>query len=157
MDLDPQYLQLRRAVLGLDRAEVLIAPAEQFPRVWGALFEQRAGEHVATVLVVADGTTSLYLSSGGGVIGAGEHQAVRTASIAFLDAVERSLESFEAAPEPPLPGPDEVRIHALTYGTPGTIAASWDGLAAGRAPAQPLFEAGNEVLTQVRLLQEGER
>ena len=41
------------------------------------------GETVATLVAFADGTTSLYLTSGGGILGAGSHENVREAAARF--------------------------------------------------------------------------
>ena len=52
------------------------------------------GESVATLVAFDDGTTSLYLSSGGGVIGAGEHENVRQAAARFRAAAADVRERF---------------------------------------------------------------
>ncbi|MHB8971456.1 MAG: hypothetical protein ACYC3X_09105 [Pirellulaceae bacterium] len=46
--------------------------------------EQLRVSREATDCRIADGTTSLYLSSGGGIIGAGEHDSVRSPASALL-------------------------------------------------------------------------
>ena len=48
----------------------------------------------ATLVVYDDGTTSLYYSSGGGVIGAGGHEAVRGAGEAFYAEAARMHREF---------------------------------------------------------------
>lgn len=52
------------------------------------------GESVSTLVAFDDGTTSLYLSSGGGVIGAGSHQSVRAAATRFRTAAVSVRERF---------------------------------------------------------------
>jgi hypothetical protein len=52
------------------------------------------GESVATLVAFEDGTTSLYLSSGGGVIGAGEHERVRQAAAEFRAAAANVRDRF---------------------------------------------------------------
>ena len=53
-------------------------------RYHGGLMETGYPRAVATLVVVADGSTSLYLSNGGGTIGAGQHARVRSASAEFM-------------------------------------------------------------------------
>ena len=88
------YLDLRAMVLGARPDEIGLAPTPERPRVWGVLMETGYPKGVATLVTLADGTTSLYLSTGGGTIGGGAHEAVASASRRFLAAVERTLDSF---------------------------------------------------------------
>ena len=60
-------------------------------------------EAVATLVAVADGTTSLYFSNGGGVIGAGTHAAVAEASRALLETGRDALPALAPMEDPPLP------------------------------------------------------
>jgi hypothetical protein len=52
----------------------------------------------ATLVAYDEGTTSLYYSSGGGVIGAGAHDAVRRAAAAFRAEAARTQPVFTAVP-----------------------------------------------------------
>jgi hypothetical protein len=76
---DPVYLGLRRTMFTADPAELGLAPSERLPEVWAALMEIDLGGAVASVVAVADGTTSLYISNGGGVLGTGAYPAVAEA------------------------------------------------------------------------------
>jgi hypothetical protein len=57
----------------------------------GGLMEMGIGANVATLVVVADGTTSFYFSTGGGIIGVGFHEPVKGPSKPFLAALERHV------------------------------------------------------------------
>ena len=105
----------------------------------------------ATVLTVADGTVSLYLSTGGGVIGAGDHAAVREAAQRFRHLVAESRDLFRQTAEFPLPKSGEVRFHARIGGAWLTAAASEAALRARRDPLAELYAAGQDVLTEIRL------
>jgi hypothetical protein len=52
------------------------------------------GKAVVSLVAVAKGGTSLYFSTGGGVIGGGEHDSVRAANRKLLLFVEQGLELF---------------------------------------------------------------
>src|SRR5689334_18418012 len=95
--------QLRDHALRATAEELDLAPTEARPRVWGALMELGYPTGIATLMALAEGTTSLYFSNGGGVIGAGEHGAVREAAEAFLDAVEARLADFPPVETTPRP------------------------------------------------------
>lgn len=79
---------LRSQVFATRPEEVGIAPGPLLPHVWGAVMEfQRPGAAV-TLVSLADGTTSLYFSNGGGIIGAGGHPPVAKATRDFLAVVD---------------------------------------------------------------------
>jgi hypothetical protein len=146
--------ELRSLLLSTRPGELGLTATDRLPRVWGALMEMNAGSAVVTVASLADGTTSLYLSTGGGILGGGDHPAVRAATYKFLDAIEAGLDNLTPVTELPLPGPGRFRLHALTYWSPGTLEAVESDVVTGRSPYSPMFQAGNEVITQLRLLQE---
>jgi hypothetical protein len=148
------FLGLRNQLMAGDAASFGIAPSKRFPRVWGVLFEQGMGDAVATVVSLADGTTSLYTSTGGGVVGGGDRPGVAEATERFLDAVETSLDLTTPIDTLPLPEPEEVRFNVLTFDGPRTVSARRAELGDHSHPLQPLFNAGHEVITQLRLLSE---
>jgi hypothetical protein len=155
-------LGLRRMVLNVDPAELGLAPEPARPDVWGGLLDMgMPDDGWATLVVVGDGTVSLYLSTGGGTIGAGEHAAVRAAGQRWLSTLQEGLALLPVAgpptdqPEQPaLPGPGRVVIRALTYAGPRAVEAAEDDLGSGRHPAAPLFHGAHEVLTELRLVDE---
>jgi hypothetical protein len=146
------FLGLRGQLLGVDPAELGLSPSQRLPRVWAVLMEMGSDTGTASLVAVADGTTSLYLSTGGGVIGAGEHQAVRRASEAFLEAAEAHLDRLQAISEAPLPKTGAIRFHARTFDSLQSAEVEEGDLVAGRSELTPLFHAGHEVLTQLRLI-----
>ncbi len=72
------YQGLRAQILGLDPATAGLQQGSVDRVVWGALMETGYPRGTATLVALADGTTSLYLSGGGGIIGGGSHEAVAT-------------------------------------------------------------------------------
>jgi hypothetical protein len=85
------YSGLRQQILTLDPAKIRLSPSAELPHVYGGLMEMGIGGAVASLVVVADGTTSFYFSTGGGIIGAGFHESVKGPSNAFLAALERHV------------------------------------------------------------------
>jgi hypothetical protein len=67
-----------------------------------------------TIVGLADGTSSMYTSVGGGVIGAGTHAAVAAATEAVLVVVQRNLGLFKNRDDRELPPEGLVRLHVLT-------------------------------------------
>jgi hypothetical protein len=116
------------------------------------LMEMGLDTGTASLVAVADGTTGLYLSTGGGVIGGGEHQAVRRVSEAFLHTAEAHLDRLQPISEAPLPQTGTIRFHALTFDSLQSAEVQEGQLVDGRSELAPLFYAGNKVLTQLRLI-----
>jgi hypothetical protein len=110
-------------------------------------------EAVATLVGVADGTSSLYFSNGGGFIGAGTHPTVAEANRRWLDAGRTFLPELSEVADPPLPGVGVTQFVAVTPdGLRGAV-ASEDELGENRHGLSPLFHAAHEVITQIRLTQ----
>src|SRR6185436_11866145 len=83
--------RLRAQAFAIGPADLELAPTPSRPRVWGAIMELGYPTGIATLLSIAEGTTSLYFSNGGGIVGAGEHANVREAAEVFLDVMEAHL------------------------------------------------------------------
>lgn len=70
---------------------------------------------VATIVSLADGTTSMYLSTGGGSIGAGEHPAPAAASIAAVRLAESRIDDFHPVSDSPVPVRGRTVLTLLTF------------------------------------------
>jgi hypothetical protein len=141
---------LRQQALTVEASQLDAAPSAERPRVFGVLMETGYPEAVATLVVFADGTTSLYFSNGGGVIGAGSHEAVQIANETFLRTAEDYVADMTAAADTPPPDVGRVRFYVRTF--TGTLGAEADeeDLGEDRHRLSPLFHAGHAVITAVR-------
>jgi hypothetical protein len=148
---------LRDQILNLDPAEVGMAPSADLPNVWGILMETAYPEAFATLVSLADGTTSLYFSNGGGIIGGGQHPAVAKATRSFVAAAENYFHEMTLSNDHPLPAPGGVRFHVLTYQGSYTTEADENDLGNHRHALSPLFYAGQDVLTQLRIMRDSKK
>jgi hypothetical protein len=107
----------------------------------------------ATVISFETGDASLYLSTGGGIIGGGPHPAVADAARRFVAAARLRLAETARTDGFPRPGRGRDSFYLLT--TAGVFAATRSdaALRAGTDPFSPLFGAGQDVLTQLRLIE----
>ena len=147
-----QGAALRAMVLGLAPEEVGVTPAGG-RKVWGVVMDTAmadGGWH--SLVVLADGTTSLYTSAAFGIIGAGAHASVRAASDALLQLAEQQLDVFTPDGDDAVPAAGMVAIRALTFGGRLAVVAPEESLGHGRHAASPLFYAVHEVITQTRLV-----
>jgi hypothetical protein len=142
--------KLRDQALTLDATELGIAPTTARPHVWAVLMETGYQKGVATLVSFADGTSSLYFSTGGGVLGAGAHATVRAMGDALLTAAETHLADLTPMDVTPLPGVGRVRFYVRTFG--GMMGAEADERVLGesRHPLSPLFHSAHAVISAIR-------
>jgi hypothetical protein len=145
------YQELRSMALRVDLGALAVADGQPWGGAAVAMMELVVSGTVATIVATADGAVSMYLGSGGGVIGAGEHAAVRPAAEHFRNVASDSKGLLQGTDEFPLPEPGQVRFHVRT--TDGNYSGSAEeaGLRSGRHPLSPLFGAGQDLLTEIRL------
>ena len=142
--------RLREQALRVTAGDLELFPTDARPHIWGAIMELGYPTGNATLVSFAEGTTSLYFSNGGGVIGAGEHEAVREAAERFLDMFEAhraQLRPVEATPGPRI---GRVRFYARTFEETLGAEALEDELALEGHPLAPVFQAGHAVITAIR-------
>lgn len=137
-------------MLDLDPREAGVRAADATDRVWGCVMETGYPNGTATLVCLRDGTTSLYTSSGGGIIGGGTHQPVVDAATALLTVLAAQLDHLPAHRDHALPGTGRTIIRALTYEGPRAYEAVEDDLGYGRDPLSPVFHAAHGVITQLR-------
>lgn len=151
------FNDLRVRALRLDPAEAGFKRSERLPRVFGVVMETGYPEGASTLLALADGTTSLYLSSGGGIIGGGDHAQVAAASLELVGAVEAVFDTLGTAWNEDLPAAGEVALRALAFEGPRVTLADEDDLGYERHELSPIFFLAHDVITQLRVIDEGGR
>jgi len=153
-DADPAeaYAGLRRLALGLTTESVGASAPPDAPAL-ALVMDTGMANAVATLVGVADGTTSLYYSTGGGVIGAGTRHDVATATHRWLQACGPMLGQLSPVEDAPLPAEGMVQFVAVTPG--GLLGAVAPAAELGERlhPLSPLFYAAHGVITQIRLTQ----
>lgn len=150
------FERLRGQVLRLDPADAGMPPTPGSPRIWGGMMEMGYPKGAATLVCLRDGTTSLYTSSGGGIIGGGEHAPVVSANAVFLAGLAAHLVTMRPNTDESLPTAGRVVFRVLTYDGPLTSEAASDDLGYGRSLLSPVFYAAHQVITELRLISEQE-
>jgi hypothetical protein len=145
------YMGLRGQVLGLPAVEVAGLPDDK--QLLAAVMDMGLGDAVATLVGVADGSTSMYFSTGGGVIGAGQHEQVRAATERWLEVCVRAAEQFVPVVDPQLPEPGTIQLLLVTRVGLAHALAREDELGPAH-PLWPVYAAAQEVITQVRLAEQ---
>jgi hypothetical protein len=146
----PITSDLRSMVLNLSPTEIGLTP-QNFPhQAWGVVMETGMDVGYYTLVVLADGTTSLYFSTGGGIIGAGEKPQVREASQQFIGWGNRFLGSAHPATSMQPPAVGRTQFFFLTFDGVRSYAAPEVELGEEGDSLSPLFHAGHAVIAAVR-------
>jgi hypothetical protein len=115
--------------------------------VWGVLMERGYAKGVATVVALADGTASMYLSTGGAAVGGKAYPPAHAAAIKLCELAADSLN--ETIPAHAFPSPAKGRVRFYVLADAGVRTAEGDVMQAkdaGRDPLSPLLAAGEAVL-----------
>ena len=149
----PVYLDLRKKAINVRRGDLGIDGDQNAP-IHGIVMETGVEEGVATFLCLADGTVSLYTSTGGGVIGGGQHESVRAAAIQLVAGMNEFASEYIAACRPDskheLARRGQVVFILLTSQGSHRAESSERDLAARKHPFANLFANCNVVLTALR-------
>jgi hypothetical protein len=146
---------LRSLALTVDPGTLQLPADGSWSGALVSLMEIGSTSGVATFVAVADGSVSMYTSTGGGVIGAGEHASVRAAAERFLREAGDARRLLAPTNEFPLPAPDDVRFHVRTADGGFTGSAPERALR-GSHPLASLYAAGQDMITEIRLMTEAQ-
>lgn len=141
------YKGMRGKVLGLT-PEMISLPASTDPLV--VIMETGYPEAVSTLVCIADGSASIYFSTGGGVIGGGGHESVRLAAMSMLKRAESVSDQLEKTKDYPLPQRDSVRFYIVGRGEVRTIEVIEMEIANEDHLLYPMWNAGQAVVARIR-------
>jgi hypothetical protein len=150
-DMNP-YLGLRDLALRVKPEEIGLSVSAGEP--YGVLMETGYSGAVATLVAFGEGTASLYFSSGGGILGGGNHEAVRQAANHLVTAAGEFLPIMERATAFPLPTTGQTRFYVITPSGIFTFAAAEQDLGNHRSDLSPLFYVAHSVITALRVISE---
>lgn len=119
--------------------------------VFGVLMDMSFPGGPVTIVSLADGTTSMYTSSGGGVIGGGTHARVAAASRQLVSVAAAHRSCFSADWHDGQLKPGQIRLIALVPSGQLAAVADEEELVTGKSPLSPVFMAANWVITQLRI------
>jgi hypothetical protein len=111
-------------------------------------------DETMTLVSIIDGNASIYLSSGGGVIGGVAHEAVRKAAIDFVNVGENHISKMTLVDSFPLPKIDNARFYVLTNKGKYSIEEQMEKIENGKSDWESVFYAGDKVITELRLTTE---
>ena len=118
--------------------------------VYGVIMDWGMEGAIATIVAYQTGDASLYLSSGGGVIGGGQHQNVNSAAKQFVTLAQTFLDKTTKTEITSLPDKDVVKFYLLTNQGVYVGQETMNNFENNSSTWLKLFEEGNNVLTELR-------
>jgi len=116
----------------------------------GVVMDWGLGRGLATMVAIDDGSVSLYMNPGGGIIGAGTKPEVAAAAQRFRAEAERVRNQFTARTSFPKPANDSVVFYLITDSeTLGSSPIDWT-TGSQSSPLGPLNQAAQALMTQIR-------
>jgi hypothetical protein len=107
---------------------------------------------VMSVMSSTDGAASVYLSSGGAMIGGEAHAHIRSHAIAFATEAARHQREMQAVTDFPYPAAGNVRFYVHTRDGIFFAEASKSELTDGALPLSALFKLGEKVFIDMKAI-----
>ncbi len=125
------------------------------PLVWGVMMELGYQDVVVSLVVMADGSCSVYLTDGTGIVGCGLYSEVRQAAANMLSIAQRMVPQCHSTVAFPLPTESRAQFYLLTsQGVLNAEAARYD-LDEGATDLAELYYAGHTIIDMIELLGAG--
>ncbi|MBK8390629.1 MAG: hypothetical protein IPL23_15670 [Saprospiraceae bacterium] len=146
------YQDLRSLAFGATMEQIGVNFSADQTKIYGVIMDWDVGEGTATLVAFLSGDASLYLSSGGGVIGGSGHDNVNQAAANFISKAQKYLSNTVKTDTTPLPGKDGVKFYFLT--NKGKFVGQEEVKNFDNNSSQwlGLFEEGNKLITEIRMV-----
>ncbi|SRR5216684_4359426 len=150
------YLGLRNLILQGSRKKFRIGPASKPTQPYGVLMDWGIrGRRTTSVVALANGTASVYISRGGGFLGGGEVPGpIRDAAKKTVEIADEVQPLMQITTKFPLARRGEVIFYLLTDTGIFTASASEADLTTQRSPLFRLNDAAQGIITEYRLFRQ---
>lgn len=149
------YLGLRNLALQNPPAKIQGASVAKPGEPFAVLMDWGIPAGTATVAAYADGTASIYLSSGGGYLGGGQsHESIRNAAMRTVEIASELKSLMQPTTTYPLPQRGQVTFYVRTDAGILTATVPEDDLRSHRSPLYKLGDSAQTIITEYRLIQE---
>lgn len=152
-EVDETYLSMRQQVLDLAGDDTDLGDGGVRAVMMGTGFD----DHCFTLVAVADGTLSIYLSDGGGMIGTGAWQKVNAMTRAFVRDAAQFAAELEPTAEFPLPDAGQTGIYFIGKGEMLSAHHQEADLGNDRLALSPLFHQAHHLIGVIRQVSEAQQ
>ena len=154
---DPEenlYERLRNIALYVTPEKLKLSLPADETIVFGVIMDWEIEDMIVSTVAYLTGDASLYFSTGQIIIGGGQHENVREASIQFVSFAETFLDKATKTQKVTLPTKDQVKFYLLTNNGIYVGQDIMNNLEDYSSEWSELFEEGNNVMTELRLIVE---
>jgi hypothetical protein len=145
------YAGLRETALSTSADQLQLTLDDRQLSAFGVLMEMGFEGATVTLVSFTTGDASLYLSTGGGIIGGIGHETVRNAADALVATAQGALPQLTKTAAFPRPDTGQVRFYVLTNrGVYASESVAEVQLGNTPHPLSALFFAGHNVITELR-------
>lgn len=148
------YNNLRNMALGATLDELQLKLSDDKTEIYGVIMDWDLGEGTATLVSFLTGDASLYLSSGGGLIGGGGHDNVIQATSNFIKKSENYLDRASLTETTPLPDKNGLTFYFLTNKGKYKATEQMQNIEREKSQWFDLFEEANKLITEIRIVSE---
>ncbi|MEJ1938304.1 hypothetical protein WDZ92_49550, partial [Nostoc sp. NIES-2111] len=140
--------------LGVTPEQLKLSLPADITTVYGVIMDWEMGGAIATIIAYETGDASLYLSSGGGIIGGGQHEFVNKAAKKLITIAQTHLDKALKTEDIDLPASNHVRFYFLTNKGKFIGEDDMKNFENNTSYWQTLFEQANNILTELRMTTE---
>lgn len=144
------YEELRNMAFTVSPDTLGLHLSKDKTEVYGVIMDWEMGGAVATTIAYMSGDASMYTSTGGGVIGGGQHQNVSSAAKQLIKVAQTYLDKAVKTETTPLPETDNVKFYLLTNKGIYVGQEVMSNFENNSSKWLGLFEESNIVLTELR-------
>ena len=148
------FVELRNKAFKVKPEELGIVLSNEETKVFGIIMDWEMGGATASTISYQTGDASLYLSSGGGVIGGGTHPNVKIEAENFVRMAQSYLEKTLKTENNKLPETNNVNFYLLTNKGLYVGIEKIENFENNSSEWLQLFEQGNRVLSELRKISE---
>ena len=142
---------LRQLALTSSAKESGAIASKEFARTFAVLIDLPVGDHTASIFAHMDGTTSLYLTSGFGIIGRGASENVRAAGAQLIAVADGFFDAAKPTETSAYPMVNKVLFYLMTFDGLRVIEEDLNLIETNQSEYMSFFERGQEVLTLLRM------
>ena len=146
------YPGFRKGAFTITPQQLELTLPEDKTSVFGVLLDVGMEGAIMTLVAYATGDASMYLSTGGGVIGGGLHKTVNDAAKNYLKKAQTYFVAAETTDATDTPQLNEVFFYFLTNKGVYRGKDQMDNILKRFSAWTALFEEANKVVTELRVL-----
>ncbi len=149
--IDPRDMvaALRASVLELKPVDIALDLLTTATSVWGIVIETGYPDAVASLIALADGSVSLYVSNGSGSVGCGANLEVRSAGAELLAVAERGFPLATCTDDTSYPPPGSIRFCFLSRDGLRSLQVKIEELHSTDVQLSALYFAGQRVINAI--------